>query len=290
MTPDENETVQTGEPQQEQQAENTQQPDPNAAESVRQEADEHDDDEGDEGDSNGEESGQGQRQKPKRPRWSDVNRANRRAFDLEDENRALRQRLEQAANPQQQQQDASEQEADEFPTLEDCNFDPEEQKRRITAWNQRQVAKQIENIESQRQSQATAQERQAAFASKEAEFIAAHPDYESVAKAPDVPITVQMAQVMFENPETAPAIAYWLGNNKAEAARISQMPALAAARAIGAIEARLSTTKANPPPKPVKPVPAVVPSLQAGASQKSWAQLSPEEHRARLREQKSQGR
>lgn len=283
-TDTENEVVQNGELQQEQPADNAK---PNAPV-----VDQEDDDE-DEGGSNGDDSGEQQRQKPKRPRWSDVNRANREALEARRREDELRERLRQfeqpAPPPKQEVSDAP-------PSLEDCDFDDAKWRQRTAEWHQSQVTKAVEQAERRRASEASDRERQAVFAAKEAEFIAAHPDYEGVAKAPHVPITQPMAEIMLENPATAPAIAYWFGQNVEEAARIAQMTPTAAARAIGAIEARLtaSTAPAQPPvpPKPpVKPAPPVVPQLQAGApAQKDWKQLSPEEHRARLREQQAQQR
>jgi hypothetical protein len=253
------------------------------------------DDDDDNGDSNGEESGEegNRRDKPKRPRWSDVNRANREALEARRELDELRRKLYEREQPPQQPTPPKVEATELPPSLEECDFDDQEHRRRTALWHQQQVAKEIERVEASKQSKASAQERQAAFAAKEAEFIAAHPDYEGVAKAPHVPITQQMVEIMMGNPDSAPAVAYYFGQNVDEAARIAQMPPLAAARAIGVIEARLvGPPKAPPPPKPVKPAPPVAPALQPGATgTKTWHQMSTEEHIREYQERrKAQGR
>lgn len=276
------------------QGEQAQQPQVQEAEQVTSQVDtqDADTDDDEDGDSNGEgtSADEGRREKPKRPRWSDVNRANREALEARQREDRLRQELEdlrrQQAAPTQPQKPV------EKPTLESCDFDQERFVSELTAWTIEEAAKGREQQEQQRHAQQSAQERQAAFVAKEAEFAAAHPDYEGVAKAPHVPITQAMAEVLLENPDTAPAIAYHLGQNLDECARIAQMSPVAAARAIGAIEARLATaSKPAPPPKPVKPAPPVVPTLQAGgAAPKDWQQMTPEEHRQALRDKQANSR
>ena len=107
------------------------------------------------------------------------------------------------------------------------------------------------------------QSRQRKFSEQEEAFRAEHPDYDEVAKSPDVPISRDMVLAIMDT-ENPPAIAYYLGNNPEEAAHIAQMSPIAAARAIGRIEAKLAapaekpapvlpkkTTTAPPPPKTV---------------------------------------
>lgn len=243
-----------------------------------------DDDADDDGDSNGEESSEGGR-KPKRPRWSDVNRANREALEARRELDELRKQMQPKQEPAAPVQSASAD--DPFPTLESCDFYSQAHERALRDWNLRQVDAVVARREQERQSQTVAQQRQAAFAAKEAEFIAAHPDYEGVAKAPHVPITQQMAEVMWESPDTAPAIAYYLGQNIEEAARIAQMSPLAQARALGVIEAKVTASEPPKPvpPKPIQKAPPVVPTLQPGASaSKDWKQMTTDEHVRAYRE------
>jgi hypothetical protein len=81
-------------------------------------------------------------------------------------------------------------------------------------------------------------------------------DFDRVVSAPDVPITPTMARMITAS-DVGADVAYYLGTNKAEAARIAQMSDLDAARSIGAIEARLSLPQVktqSTTPDPVTPV------------------------------------
>jgi hypothetical protein len=82
-------------------------------------------------------------------------------------------------------------------------------------------------------------------------------DFDEVALDPSVPISANMAQVIAES-EVGADLAYYLGKNKAEAARIAQMSALGAAKELGKIEMKLAATPAvaevSKAPAPVEPV------------------------------------
>lgn len=259
-----------------------------------QEAEDEDDSEDGEAGSNGEESGDGRPAKRKRPRWSDLNRAHREALEAQAEARRYREQLEQLQRgdkPEAAQTGRQDSAAPTRPTLEDFDFDQERYLEALADWRIEERERAKSQAEKTKAEQQTVQERIATLQSKEAEFAKAHPDYEGVAKSPHVPITEAMANVMLENPDTAPAIAYYLGQNLDEAREIAQMAPLAQARALGLIEAKVSMpAKAPPPPKPVPKTPTVPPTLQPGASgAKDWSQMSTEEHvRAyRERQQKS---
>lgn len=80
-------------------------------------------------------------------------------------------------------------------------------------------------------------------------------DFEDVVMSSDLPITQYMAEVIAES-DIGGEVAYYLGKNRAEAARIAAMSPLAAARALGLIEAKLvnvppNVSNAPPPPTPV---------------------------------------
>lgn len=64
-------------------------------------------------------------------------------------------------------------------------------------------------------------------------------DFDEVVLAPDVNITLQMIELMASSPFAAD-IAYYLGKNKAEAARIARLPLLEQASAIRDIEQRIT--------------------------------------------------
>lgn len=100
------------------------------------------------------------------------------------------------------------------------------------------------------QVQQTLQQRMAAASEK-------YDDFEDVVMTDDLTITPHMAEVIAES-EVGGEVAYFLGKNKAEAARIAAMSPLAAARALGLIEAKLTAASATPavsnappPPTPV---------------------------------------
>ncbi len=74
-------------------------------------------------------------------------------------------------------------------------------------------------------------------------------DYDSVVFNPDLRITPQMAEVIKES-EVGPEVAYHLGANTSEAARIAALPPLRQAVELGKIEDRLIAAKAEPKPQP----------------------------------------
>jgi hypothetical protein len=82
-------------------------------------------------------------------------------------------------------------------------------------------------------------------------------DFEEVAHNPSLPITQAMAEVIQDAGEKGPDLAYWLGSHPDDAARISRLSPIAAARELGRIEATLTTpqpkktTQAPEPPKTV---------------------------------------
>lgn len=103
-------------------------------------------------------------------------------------------------------------------------------------------------------------ERQALRLSFEAQVEDAktrYADYDAVARAPDVPVSDAMADLIITS-EVGPDVLYHLGQNKAVAAQIARMSPVEAARAIGRIEASLhapkprTETQAPPPIAPVR--------------------------------------
>lgn len=205
--------------------------------------------------------------------------AEQRAADLE---RRL-QALEQGGTPKDEPaQPQHTQAADDRPTLEQFDFDQERYMDALADWK-------LDQRESKRQAAERAQTIQKTLAEKESAFIAENPDYEAVAKDPTLPITREMAELMFEA-ENPPAIAYYLGKNPEEAAEISRMTPLAQARAIGRIEAKLSAPPAPaappPPPTPVSKAPAPVATLKPSASvSKPLEEMSMAEYDAERRRQ-----
>ena len=82
-------------------------------------------------------------------------------------------------------------------------------------------------------------------------------DFDQVARNPNVPITEVMAEAIYAS-DVGPEVAYYLGSNVKEAARISKLSPFLQAKEIGKIEAKLAseppvkkTTSAPPPISPV---------------------------------------
>lgn len=84
-------------------------------------------------------------------------------------------------------------------------------------------------------------------------------DFEQVAYNPKLPITNVMAETI-QSSEVGPDLAYYLGSNPKEADRISRMSALAQAKEIGKIEAKLAS---NPPVKRTTSAPAPISPVTA---------------------------
>ena len=82
-------------------------------------------------------------------------------------------------------------------------------------------------------------------------------DYDLVVQNPSLPITQVMANVMYAS-EIGPDIAYHLGSNPAEAARIAKLSPFLQAKEIGRIESKLldspPTRKTSNAPAPITPV------------------------------------
>lgn len=117
---------------------------------------------------------------------------------------------------------------------------------------------------------------EADFEAQAAEARTRYADFDAVAKGPH-PVTPAMAR-MITSSEVGADVAYHLGSNPEEAARISKMSDLNMARAMGAIEARLSmdqvTPKTTQAPNPVTPV-----KPKASAAGKDPAKMSNAEYR-----------
>ena len=84
------------------------------------------------------------------------------------------------------------------------------------------------------------------------------PDLHDVLEtAVDIPMPPAMREAIVES-DVGPQVAYYLAQNPEEAMRIAGLSGLAVARAIGRIEAKLESSKAQPPksnaPPPVQPV------------------------------------
>ena len=84
-------------------------------------------------------------------------------------------------------------------------------------------------------------------------------DYEDVVYNPKLPITPIMAQTI-QASDMGPDVAYYLGTNPKEAERIARLPAIAQAKEIGKLEAKIASAppvkKTTSAPSPISPVSA----------------------------------
>ncbi len=134
----------------------------------------------------------------------------------------------------------------------------------ISYWryDQRDAAK---NAESQK----VALERQQADAARNfdrraEELKGEHPDFEQVAKAPamlDFYGSNPMVRDLVESSEFGPEIALHFGTNRDAAMNIASMPMMQAAKEIGKLEVKLSTT---PKPKAVSKAPTPINPIKGG--------------------------
>lgn len=153
--------------------------------------------------------------------------------------------------------------------------DPDDYQVALTDWAAERHAKRIaadfraQQEEQRREAEATAarqrQEEQQrtvhqGYQTRRAEFMKEHPDYIEVAENEGTPASGPMLQVLLTH-DHGPAIAYWLGQNQDEAARIANLPDPAMQLVeMGMIAASVrrqngaAATPVNPRPAPIVPV------------------------------------
>lgn len=176
--------------------------------------------------------------------------------------------------PEQRQEQAGQTEqATDEPTLEEHGFDVAAYNRAWYDWRKQEDAKadqKAKEIQSQ-------QERAKKYQDSVQAFAEANPDFYDVFHG-GLPVTQTMAEAITDADNPA-AIAYYLGQNPEEAARIAGMSPSAVSRAIGRIEAKLESqatpaaaeqarqreqktvTKAPPPVTTLSGAPPVVKDL-----------------------------
>lgn len=133
----------------------------------------------------------------------------------------------------------------------------------------------LQEVERQRQAE-IAQE----WAAQVADAKTRYADFDKVVSDPTLPIAQHVA-TMIASSDNGADLAYYLGTNRNEAASISQMPPMEAARALGRIEARMSlpkpktTTETPDPIEPVKPKATATkdPSKMSVAEYRKWRGL-----------------
>lgn len=116
--------------------------------------------------------------------------------------------------------------------------------------------------EAEHRARDAAEQRAAMFAERVKAVADTIPDIEAVISDQSLPVSETGARFIQES-EKGPQVAYWLGQNRAEAARIARMEPLQQAFELGRIEQRIS---AAPTAKRVSTAPAPVPTVGGGGS------------------------
>lgn len=139
--------------------------------------------------------------------------------------------------------------------------DPAEYQAAVTKHAVQQARAEDLRTEAQDAAAEAANVRAAAWGEKVAAVADRFPDFDKVAGDPNLPITSAMAELITEN-ENGPAIAYYLGKNPQEAARIARLSPAQQGVEIGRIEGRVTL----PPPKKISGAPPPVPTVSGGGS------------------------
>jgi hypothetical protein len=138
------------------------------------------------------------------------------------------------------------------PPVADSFTDPEE-------YAQALALQKAQELVAQRDAAKQQAEIMEAYANSEEKVRDKYDDYDQVARNPNVPITEVMAEAIYAS-DVGPEVAYYLGTNVKEAARISRLSPFLQAKEIGKIEAKLASDppvkKTSNAPAPISPVTA----------------------------------
>jgi hypothetical protein len=200
------------------------------------------------------------RQKPwYRKRFDDLTRQRederRRADRLEE---ALRKVVEQ--RPPEKVEPVEVPATRQKPTREQFNFDDDAYIEAVADWKLEQAEAKRSAQEQKRQAEYRQQQAQQTFEERRASTVdkgrGKHADFEEVVfSLPGDVLDMEMAAAIFEA-DAPEDVAYYLGKNPKEAARISALPPFKKAIALGKLEAKLTNperkqTTAPPPPNPI---------------------------------------
>lgn len=132
--------------------------------------------------------------------------------------------------------------------------------RDLARYESRQAMAKTEQQNAQQRQQDTAKQREAKIQQNLAQKMEAasnkYDDFEDVVMSSDLPISPGMAEIIAES-DIGGELAYYLGKNRNEAARIAALSPLAAAKELGKIESKLAVapapevSSAPTPPTPV---------------------------------------
>jgi hypothetical protein len=174
-------------------------------------------------------------------------------------------------------------EAHERKPQRDAYDDPEAYDEALIQWAEKEAAgkaeAKVKADQAKSEAQAAVQKTVEMWNERKDAFAKDHPDFEEVAESEDTPISRPMGVYLMEA-EDGPQLAYWLGQNREEAARIAKLSPVKAVAELGRIAERLAnpTPKAQPKPKPepIKPV-----GGRSSATPKDPSEESMEEYGAR---------
>ena len=149
----------------------------------------------------------------------------------------------------------------------------------LARWETRQELKEREQKAEQDRLAREQQESLKAHSERIKSFRKKTPDYDEVLEAADeegIPCTPAMESIIVSS-DHGPALLYELAKNPEEATRIAKLPPLAAAQALGRLEAKIAASTSEekkPEPKKVTSAPKPIGALGGG---KSTVAKSPEE-------------
>ena len=152
---------------------------------------------------------------------------------------------------------------------------PEDYTRAVAEQAVREVGSEILARQASQAQEIAARAAQDAWTETTAEFRSKVPDFDAVAHNPNLTVTPVMADAIRESSRGA-EIAYYLGKNPADAARIASLPPVSQATAIARLEARVGSaqTSVSRAPQPVGTL-----SGRSGSAGKPLEDMSFEEYR-----------
>lgn len=146
-------------------------------------------------------------------------------------------------------------------TLADFEYDEARYQAYLVEVAARKATEEAKRALKEEQEQETKRQKFASFRAREADFAKSVEDYREAVESLSIEITREISEAIVES-EDGPALLYHLAKNRDIAAKIAQLPPIAAVRELGRIEARLAfereqakaakVSKAPPPPPKVE--------------------------------------
>jgi hypothetical protein len=200
------------------------------------------------------------------------NEANTRVQELEQQNQYLSEQINQVQQP-----------LDQFPELQDYDFDQSQYQQAVIQYNAQLNAQTVQQAMGQQQqaqlNHLNAQKQvisEESFKEKSKDFALDFPDYETKITAPNFQQSDFVARAIVNDFDNGPAVAYWLASNPQQAQRVNQMSQLEAMKALTVVSTALSIAK-----RPVKTTNAPAPSKSVtprGKVSKDPDKMSPTEY------------